>query len=195
MAFADYRRDLQDSAKHDNQILDVYYHRGPSHAFIGAPDTAESSMKDAIADALHSTFNIRPHPLQIVLCGSAHLGFSPVPVSGRFGNPFNPTSSDLDFCIVVEALFNKCWNELRDGRVDPKIEGQMAADIYWGLINPHLVRDLTEFGKKWWQVFGAIKTDRGRGVRGRLYRDFWSMQSYHLRGIADARRKLATSEL
>jgi len=66
----------------------------------------------------------------------------------------------------------------------------VSQDLFWGFINPANLQAVPGFGTSWWTTFGKFKTDRARGIRGRLYKNFWSMQSYHRITVIGGRRKL-----
>ena len=188
MAYPDYKKDLLDSDVDVNFILDRYFHSGQPAVFIGAPPDEEANLKRAIARELYSAFKTRIHPIQLVICGSAHLGFSPVP--DKLGNPFDATKSDIDISVISPELFDSWWSELQASGLDESIRAAVSRDLFWGFINPANVRDIPDHGTRWWMAFGTIKTDRAAGVRGRLFRSFWSMQSYHRLAVFRGREKL-----
>jgi len=188
MAFPDYKRDLLAEDFDVNYVLDRYFHSGESSVFGGADPAEEALLKNEIARALHDAFRTRVHPLQIIVCGSAHLGFSPV--ADKLGKPFDPTSSDIDVAVISAELFDAWWSELQSAGLDPGVRETIARDMFWGFINPSNARDVSEAGICWWRAFGGIRTDRAKGVRGRLYRTFWSMQSYHRLAVFHGRSKL-----
>jgi hypothetical protein len=129
------------------------------------------------------------HPFQLIVCGSAHLGFSPVP--GKLGRPFDSSSSDIDVSVVSTELFDRWWGELQLSKaLVPAVLTRIAEDLFWGFINPANVNNLSEIGQKWWDLFGGIRTDRAKGVRGRLYHNYWSMQNYHIHAIVGGRKEL-----
>jgi hypothetical protein len=109
MAFPDYKRDLLAEDFDANYMLDRYFHTGQSAVFIGASPDAEASFKYSVATTFFGAFGIRIHPFQIVISGSAHLGFSPVP--GKLGKPFDSNTSDIDISIVSPELFDLLWTE------------------------------------------------------------------------------------
>jgi len=188
MAYADYKRDLLAEDFDANYVLDRYFHTGQSAVFIGAQPHEEPNFKCEVARASFTAFGIRAHPFQLIITGSAHLGFSPVP--GKLGKPFDSASSDIDIAVVSPELFDLWWTELQSGGLEPAVREIVSRDLFWGFINPANVRDLSDCGAKWWRLFGNLSTDRAAGVRGRLYRTFWSMQSYHKLGIFHGRREL-----
>jgi hypothetical protein len=192
MAYPDYRHDLLTDDFDVNYVLDRYFHSGQSAVFAGAPPDAEVGLMSDIARSLFSAFKVRVHPLQIIVCGSAHLGFSPVPE--KLGKPFDPNVGDIDVAVISQEIFESTWNELQSVGLDPTVRSTVSRDLFWGFISPANIRDVSEHGRHWWSAFGNLKTDRAAGVRGRLYRNFWSMQSYHRIAIYQGREKLLAEQ-
>src|SRR5262249_20345431 len=115
-------------------MLDRYFHSGQSSVFIGAPPEAESVFKRDLVRQLHTCLRIPLHPLQLILCGSAHLGFSPVPE--KLGKPFDSSLSDIDVAVVSIELFDRWWSELQSIELIPAVLTKVANDLFWGFINP-----------------------------------------------------------
>jgi hypothetical protein len=188
MGFPDYKRDLSASDFDPVRMLNRYFHSGQSVAFLGADPEEEPSFKSTLAHLIHASLGVQLHPFELVLCGSAHLGFSPVPE--KLGKPFNSLSSDIDVAVVSTELFDRWWAELQTSGLVPAVLTRVAEDLFWGFINPANVNNVSKIGNKWWQVFGDLQTDRAKGVRGRLYRNYWSMQNYHMHAINGGRNAL-----
>jgi hypothetical protein len=190
MGFPDYKRDLEAADFDAGRMLNRYFHSGQSVVFLGAHPDEEPTFKSELARRLFEALTVHLHPLQLVVCGSAHLGFSPVP--DKLGKSFDPRESDIDIAIVSGDLFDRWWAQLQlqSSRLVPAVYSRVADDLFWGFINPLNVYTVTAIGQIWWSVFGGIQTDRARGVRGRLYRDFWSMQNYHRHAIEMGRKQL-----
>ena len=188
MGFPDYRRDLLSDDFDANYILDRYFHSGESVVFAGANPAEEAKLKNDVSSRLYSVFNTRIHHLQLIICGSAHLGFSPVPT--KLGKPFNPLKSDIDLSVVSSELFDLWWTELQASGLEQAQRDTISRELFWGFINPANVRDVSQAGQRWWETFGALQTDRAAGVRGRLYRTFWSMQNYHKIAVFQGREIL-----
>jgi hypothetical protein len=104
MGFPDYQRDLVAPDYEVERVLDRYFHCGVSHVFVGARPDEEPSFKRELVRRLRDSLRIELHPLQLMLCGSAHLGFSPVP--DKLGKPFDSRSSDIDVAVVSTELFD-----------------------------------------------------------------------------------------
>ena len=188
MSYADYKRDLSDPDIDPNYILDRYFHSGIPAVFSGANPDEEARLKNDVARGLFGAFQLRVHPYQLQIAGSAHLGYSPVP--DKLGKPFNPEVSDIDIAVVSQELFDHWWTELQTGGLDAATRSTVSRDLFFGFINPAVVRDVSEMGGRWWSTFGSLRTDRAVGVRGRLYRTYWSMQSYHRLAVLRGREKL-----
>lgn len=188
MGYPDYKQDLLSDDFDVNYVLDRYFHSGESAVFSGAPPDEAAKLKNDIARTLYGDFRMRVHPFQLVICGSAHLGFSPVP--DKLGRPFDSTDGDIDIAVVSAELFDAWWSELQSAGLDPAVRENVSRDLFWGFINPANVRDASEMGETWWQLFGTLRTERAAGIRGRLYRNFWSMQSYHRLAIFWGRERL-----
>ena len=75
-------------------ILDAYYHAGTPHVFQGDAGAHGLFMR-TVANEIGSAYELRCHPHHVVICGSAHLGFSAAP-NEKFGKPFSFTESDVD---------------------------------------------------------------------------------------------------
>src|SRR5689334_9608076 len=110
MGYADYKRDLQSEPLDPDWILHRYFHAGQSALFQGADPSEEPRFKWNISKQIAQEFRVQCHPLQLFVCGSAHLGFSPVP--GKLGKPFNSDESDVDLALVSSELFDRWWHEL-----------------------------------------------------------------------------------
>lgn len=192
MGFPDFKKDLENSEVDVNHILDKYFHTGPSAVFAGAPPGEEAKLKATVASTLFEKFKVRVHPVQLVICGSAHLGFSPV--AEKLGQPFNSKTSDIDIAVASPELFELCWTELQSAGLDEDTRSLVSRDLFWGFINPANIQNIQSFGSGWWQAFGQLKTDRAHGVRGRLYKNFWSMHSYHRITVLGGRKKCVMSK-
>ena len=128
--------------------------------------------------------------MQLVTCGSGHLGFSPTP-GVKLGQSFDPRKSDIDIAIIHEPLFELWWSEIRDVDQDAMTSRDAVIEnIYNGFIDPQYLNRTTEIGIAWWETFGKIETNRAKGVRGRLYKNHWAMQRYHRDAIVRAKAQL-----
>lgn len=193
MSFDSYKEALKaepfDEIANVECILDSYYHSGTPHVVKG-DDSAHGQFRRSLANEISSSFGVGCHPHHVVVCGSAHQGFSASPYE-KFGTPFSFDKSDVDVAILLPELFDRWWLEL----VEPKtVLGKRRADIADhmpdGYINPQLVRGVTETGMNWWRLFGEFTEGRFSKVRGRIYRGPQFMQNYHRLSVLRGREKL-----
>lgn len=170
-------------------ILDAYYHSGTPYVFRGDA-SLHGQFKRNIANELSSAYTLRCHPHHVVVCGSAHLGFSPTPTE-KFGRSFGFEASDIDVAILLPELFDRWWLELAAPNVElGKHKEDIARDLLNGFINPQYARGFTDTGRKWWALFGGFNANGFNKVRGRIYRDPQFMQNYHRLSIIRGREKL-----
>ncbi len=188
MAYADYKDDLTSSSFDEIRVLNQYFHSGQSAAFYGAPHEAEPLFKSDLSRRFLDNMKIKLHPLQLIICGSGHLGFSPVP--GKLGKTFDPSKSDIDVAIVSTELFESWWVELQSIELVSTVLSKVAGNLFWGFIDPNTVYKYSDLGRKWWDLFGNFQTRYAKSVRGRCYRNYWSMQNYHLFAIKEGRKEL-----
>ena len=95
----------------------------------------------------------------------------------------------------MSGYFDRWWNELQQSELIPAVLTRVADDLFWGFIDPSKVYNVSAMGRKWWKIFGMLQTDRAKGVRGRLYRNHWSMQSYHIHAINGGRNTLLNQRM
>lgn len=170
-------------------ILDEFFHSGIPHVFNGDA-AAHGQFRRSLANEINSAFGITAcHPHHVVICGSAHLGYSPVPE--KLGKRFDGDTSDIDVAILLPDLFDRWWLELVDPRVSlGSHRSTIADDLLNGFINPHFVRTATTTGQKWWTLFGGFTTGGFNRVRGRIYRGPAFMQNYHRLSVMRGRESL-----
>jgi hypothetical protein len=171
------------------RVLDEYYHSGIPHVFRGDA-AAHGQFRRHVANEISSAYTLNCHPHNVVVCGSAHLGFSAAP-NRNLGRPFSFVESDIDVAVLLPELFDRWWLEM----VHPKVslgEGRVdiADDLLNGFISPQFVRDSTEIGRRWWRLFGQFTSGDFSKVRGRVYREPQFMQNYHRLSVIRGREKL-----
>jgi hypothetical protein len=173
------------------RILDAYYHSGTPYVFQENAD-AHGVFKRNVANEIRSAFGLSCHPLDVVICGSAHLGFSAAP-NENFGKPFSFTESDIDVAILLPELFDRWWLELVDPRIGVDLRERridIADHLLNGFINPQFVRDSSPIGKRWWDLFRTLDAGSLKRVRGRINRNPHFMQNYHRLSVIRGREKL-----
>jgi hypothetical protein len=171
------------------RILDAFYHCGVPYAFRGDA-SAEGSFKRAIANEISSAYSLRCHPHDLVVCGSAHLGFSAAPTE-KLGKAFDFNTSDIDVAVLLPELFDRWWIELADPRTTlGDCRRRISQHLMNGYINPSIVRDITTIGKRWWKLFHNFPAIGVSKVRGRIYRNAQFMQNYHRLSVTRGRARL-----
>jgi hypothetical protein len=170
------------------EILDTYFHTGTPYVFQTSAD-AHGQFKRNIANEISTEFGISCHPLHVVVCGSAHLGFSASP-GEKIGKQFSLGMSDIDVAILLPELFDRWWFELVRPQVVLHKRSLIARHLLNGYINPKLVCDSTTTGKRWWELFRRLDAGGLKKVRGRIYRDPQFMQNYHRLSVIRGREKL-----
>ena len=171
MSFPEYEKALTDPFKDVQAVLDEFFHSGPSACFFKAPPEEEAILKRTVVDALTKnlvdglSLKLELHPMQLVMCGSAHLGFSPSPE--KLGRSFNSKTSDIDLAIIHSELFDLWWSEIREADQESMTQrSTVVENIFYGFIDPQFVKRATEIGRIWWDTFGKIETSRAKQFEG-----------------------------
>jgi hypothetical protein len=198
--FSKYKEDLLNFDEF--YIADVYFNDSTRTPFIFENRAREhAEFKRQLAQELWREFSIRIELSGVSVCGSGHLGFSPVPEAGRWGRPFAPGSSDLDVAVVSTPLFLKCWEGLQANppATDLMVKHRVLRDLFWGLLNPINLRRAcgagNAFVSAWWKVFETIDVNPAKAVHGRIYRSEFEMNRYHFKSIRLAQERLENGEL
>lgn len=146
----------------------------PQHA-------AHYQLRQAIAD------HFEVHPVNVVVAGSAKLGFSIAPQK-RY-NPFGD-KSDLDVAVVDDALFARIWWEIHENtrqKFDWPQRGDFSKYLMRGWIRPDkfpAIQAPTTSG--WWDFFKSLSKKVGISVNGAAYKDWRFFESYHITAIEAA---------
>jgi hypothetical protein len=193
MGFESYKQALLSVSFDDDysvrRILDAYYHSGTPYVFQEDAN-AQGEFMRSIASEITAAYKLRCHPHHVVICGSAHLGFSAAP-NEKLGTTFSFTKSDIDVAILLPELFDRWWLELVDTRVRlGERRSEIADHLFNGYINPQVVRDYTATGREWWRLFGRLTVGKFNKVRGRIYRDPQFMENYHRLSVLKGRDRL-----
>lgn len=136
-----------------------------------------------LRDSVSRHFHI--HPNEVILVGSAKLGFSTAP--GKEFRPFGD-SSDLDVAIICPALFDEMWVQLYDYSCSGALWDRLPLFedyLFRGWIRPDLLPRAMPIARAWWGFFLGL-TRSGRypyQVRGALYRSWHCLERYHVDGV------------
>jgi hypothetical protein len=139
-------------------------------------------------------------PYDVVLTGSAAIGFSLNPKKGY--KPFD-SSSDIDCGVVSQHHFELAWRYLRQLRpswlsLPPESKRAISAHqktyVFAGTIATDSILALLPFGAEWQKVLDKMARRPptvNRDIRIRIYRDYDSLRHYQARGIERLRDNLA----
>lgn len=146
------------------------------------------SLKEATA----KQFEVHPH--NIIMVGSAKLGFSIAPT--KKWKPFDQ-ESDIDIVIVSEKLFTKFWSELflfndnisRDTREADNFV-KFKDYFFRGWIRPDLFNFNYKGKTEWFDFFKSLSQNYGQGhkITGALYCSFDFFELYHIKNIEELRK-------
>jgi hypothetical protein len=135
------------------------------------------------------------YPNQVVVVGSARLGFSIV--ERKLLRPFSD-SSDIDVAIVSSDLFDEYWQLVyqyeREGGYWER-GNDFKRYLFRGWMRPDLLPSSPSFEprKRWWELFRKLTASGTYGpykIRGGLYKSWFFLNGYHERSIAACRTAL-----
>jgi len=143
-------------------------------------------LKDRVAG------NFGLHPTEVVVVGSAKLGFSLVPEK-RY-RPFGDTS-DIDVAICSSDLFDACWEEVFDYWARPEFWfglEDFRKYLFRGWMRPDKLPPARSFqrSQKWWEFFRELTSEGTFGpykVRGALYKNWHFLESYQQKCVRDCK--------
>lgn len=123
------------------------------------------------------------HPNEVLVVGSAKLGFSIAPQK-KF-RPFGE-KSDIDVVIVSDSLFSSVWSSVYSIWIDKVIweaEHDFKKYLFRGWIRPDKLPPSTKFtfAKDWWEFFREITSSSEFGpykISGALYKSWDFLESY-----------------
>ena len=138
--------------------------------------------------------NFGLHPNEVLVVGSAKLGFSIAP--DKEYNLFSD-ESDIDVVLVSSTLFDEYWNQVFSYKKKNPYwdEHDFTGYLFKGWIRPDKFprSKLFPSGKDWWDFFLSI-TSSGRfgdyNIRGGLYQSYFFLENYQKICIQKCRRKL-----
>lgn len=167
-------------------LIDRYYQTQPAAAL---EITQEASLRRAIAD--HHRVQLR----DVVVVGSAKLGFTLRPKPGRPALSSFSDISDIDVAIISSSLFLSLWKRIFDyaEQHDDWSDGPKFREfLQRGWLRPDKLPRNAEFPERrqWFEFFQGL-TDSGRfgpyKIAAGIYydEDFWS--KYTKRSLLDLR--------
>lgn len=120
------------------------------------------------------------HPAEVLVVGSAKLGFSIVPKKRyRFFND----ESDIDVALVAPQLFEQIWAEVYDywyRRAYWDQHDTFCSYLFQGWIRPDKLPPFDR-AAKWWEYFRELTSTSRYGpykIRAGLYKSWRFLESY-----------------
>ena len=141
------------------------------------------------------------HPNEVLVVGSAKLGFSIVPKK-RFRS-FRRNKSDIDVALVSSKLFDQVSEDIfsyKQEAGDWRKYGEFADHLFQGWIRPDMFprSPVFRFGKKWWDFFLELTGNRRYGdykIRGALYKSYFFIENYQEDCVQQCKDYIQVSDL
>lgn len=134
------------------------------------------------------------HPNEVLVVGSAKLGFSIVP--DKEYTPFSD-ESDIDVALVSSTLFDEYWNQIFSYKEKNPYwnEHEFIGYLFQGWIRPDKFPNSKSFplGNEWWNFFQNMTSSGKYGnynIRGGLYQSYFFLENYQKICIQKCKRKL-----
>lgn len=145
---------------------------------------------------------IRVDPTDILITGSAALGFSLSPHKNF--KRFN-AKSDVDVSIVSHHYFNMAWHDLIFASrpvIQPKMRAALddhrSRLIYWGTVATDKILPLLSFGSEWDKIIKqsrALPVFENHEINFRIYKDKLSIRNYLSISIDDRKAALLEAKI
>ena len=117
--------------------------------------------------------HLEVHPSNIIIVGSAKLGFSVAPKK-RYQHFHD--NSDIDVVVVSEPLFDQIWWEVHQAtvrRIDWPQRTIFAKYLMRGWIRPDMFPNVSSPRvSAWWTFFNDLSRQVGLKVRGAVFRNW-----------------------
>jgi hypothetical protein len=162
-------------------IVNEYLLTGTPFAFEAEPQNYDL-FRSVLANALRVQQN------DVTVVGSGRIGFSLDP--SRYGNPYSPTTSDIDTVIVNAELFDIAWHQLcsrgrsqlgLNWKARRALEDHRKGNVFYGYIEPDRLTGAVTISPTWFRTFRGLARRPELAqleVQGRLYRT-WDHVRYH----------------
>ncbi len=152
-------------------------------------------LKTTIADH----FSI--HPNEVIIVGSAKLGFSIAENLGKSKHRYRQFSdtSDIDVAIVSQGLFDQIWEKLYD-YIEEKNYWQKQQEFttyhFTGWMRPDMLPNSPRFNftqTMWWDFFNNLTSSQKYGnykIRGGLYRNWHFLEKYQVKCVRQCKLEI-----
>lgn len=170
------------------------------HVFAGVPYAFRENEPGYHRLLHHVGDGLGVPEADITLVGSGRIGFSLDP--DTYGKPFSD-ASDLDVVVVSADMFDAAWLDLLRwrrgyGRLPEWVKAWHRDHqrlVYYGRIWPHKLPGVVELSSRWFDVFKSVSRYPELAVHevhGLLYRTWDHARLYHIYGLRQILRQLAS---
>ncbi|MBS4067339.1 MAG: hypothetical protein KGZ62_01915 [Sulfurimonas sp.] len=137
-------------------------------------------------------FNI--HPNEVMLVGSAKLGFSFSENLSKSKSRYRHFSeeSDLDIAIVSNNLFDRYWDEIFNKKIQTKFQwkdDKSFKDYFFrGWINPTKIPNDLDIKNDWFEYFRELSNSRKYGeyqINAGIYRNWQFFETYQSSAVQE----------
>jgi hypothetical protein len=160
-------------------------------------EKATTEYVETVRHRICTSFSIPSVSVEIVVVGSAKLGFSLVEkeVKGEIKPRYRPfdEDSDIDVAVVSPLLFERVWSQLAvygHKQVPFPWKSKLNHYLLFGWLRPDLFPSDSRpaICKAWWRVFDGLSSDRSLGfrkTRGGLYYSKEFLANYQMRAVVE----------
>jgi hypothetical protein len=135
------------------------------------------------------------HPNEVLIVGSAKLGFSIVPAK-RYRHFSN--ESDIDIVLISSSLFDQIWHATFTYKHEVGIwdqEKEFKDYLFRGWIRPDKLPPSKHFSicSDWWEFFRELSNTRKYGnykIAGALYKSWFYLEDYQKICTEDCKREV-----
>jgi hypothetical protein len=136
--------------------------------------------------------NFGIHTSEVLVVGSAKLGFSIVPEK-RY-RPFGE-SSDIDVALCSNELFDAIWKDVFDYWARPEFWpglDDFRRYLFRGWMRPDKLPPEKSFtrSQEWWEFFRKLTMEGTFGpykIRGALYKSWYFLEKYQQKCVSDCK--------
>ncbi len=189
----EFKNKLRDEASSDLEIVQRYITHGPPFFFEGDEDRY-FKLKQTIAQK----FGLNPQ--EVIMIGSAKLGFSISPLKQKRWQPFHD-ESDIDMVIISSDIFDRFWKELYDFNIKLTVGTEKEEKRYYrfldyffrGWFRPDVFPFSYEWRAEWLNFFKSIsygEFGEQHKISGAVFRDWGFYEAYHTNNIREIRMEV-----
>lgn len=157
-------------------------------------------QRNLIKRSLADKFNVPIESINLIIVGSAKLGFSISEKKNKFDNsilpryrPFSP-QSDIDLAVICTPIFEIIWNDLSKYSFNvpyfPWQSNKLGDYFVCGWMRPDYFPPRVRLRKcdDWWDTFRYLSSRRVLGqrrIRGGLFYNLEQLKSYQSKALLE----------